>query len=407
MIQSLRIKLIALSMAALLLVLLIIMGSINVLNYRNIVREADQTLAILADNNGVFPRELPKEGGKPPFFSPELPFESRFFSVQMSEDGAVTSVDTGRIAAVDTASAISYAQSVWSGNANAGFAGNYRFIRQTAEDGAMKIIFLDCGRSLSTFRTFLTTSCGISLAGLLAVFLLITLFSGRIIKPVAQSYEKQKQFITNAGHELKTPLTIIDADAELLAMDLGENEWLQDIQLQSKRLAGLTNDLIYLSRMEEDQNQFQMIEFPFSDLVEEVTQSFGGLARKRERVLASRIQPMLTVRGDEKALRQLVSVLLDNALKHAAGEGEISLVLERQGRYLSLSVQNPAQLSRGDLPHLFDRFYRSNASRGMAPGGFGIGLSVAKAVVAAHKGKVTATMPDDTSLQITVLLPAV
>lgn len=407
MIKKLRIKFIALSMFSLLLVLFIIMGSINILNYQDIVKDADSVLSILKSNNGAFPKMEEPRGkhDSPKPLSPETPYESRFFSVLMSREGEVISVDTGKIAAVDTATAMEYAESLWERQENQGFIGDYRYTFQETDEGT-RIIFLDCGRTLSTFRSFLFTSCGISLLGLLAVFTLLALLSGRIIKPFSESYEKQKRFITDAGHELKTPLTIIDADADVLSMEFGENEWIQDIQSQTKRLASLTNDLILLARMDEGTKQVQKIDFPFSDLASEMVQSFQALALQQNKTFSSRIQPMLSLCGDEKSLRQLLSILLDNALKYSDPEGAISLSLEKSGKSIRLTVFNTVEnISPESLPHLFERFYRADPSRNSQTGGYGIGLSIAKAIVTSHKGKITASSPDGRSLQVVVVLP--
>ena len=407
MIKKLRIKFIALSMFSLLLVLFIIMGSINILNYQDIVKDADSVLSILKSNNGAFPKMEEPRGkhDSPKPLSPETPYESRFFSVLMSHEGEVISVDTGKIAAVDTATAMEYAESLWERQENQGFIGDYRYTFQETDEGT-RIIFLDCGRTLSTFRSFLFTSCGISLLGLLAVFTLLALLSGRIIKPFSESYEKQKRFITDAGHELKTPLTIIDADADVLSMEFGENEWIQDIQNQTKRLASLTNDLILLARMDEGTKQVQKIDFPFSDLASEMVQSFQALALQQNKTFSSRIQPMLSLCGDEKSLRQLLSILLDNALKYSDPEGAISLSLEKLGKSIRLTVFNTVEnISPESLPHLFERFYRADPSRNSQTGGYGIGLSIAKAIVTSHKGKIAASSPDGRSLQVVVVLP--
>lgn len=406
MIQKLQSKFIAVSMLSLLLVLLVIMGSINLLNYRGIVENADAILAILEANNGVFPKMNDhKGGGYPPAISPELPYEARYFSVLMDNYGTVIAVDTGKIAAVDAKASIEYAQSVLERGKQRGFYGDYRYTQQHS-GSEIRVIFLDCGRNLSTFRTFLLTSCGISLLGLLAVFCLMLLFSGRIIKPVSESYEKQKRFITDAGHEIKTPLAIINADVDVLELDLGENEWLQDIQKQTDRLAELTNSLICLSRMEEDPNQFQMIDFPVSDVVSETVQSFQTLAKIQGKTFTFRIQPMLSLHGDEKAIRQLLSILLDNALKYCGEAGVVSLSLERQGRAIRLCVFNTAEsISPENLGHMFDRFYRADPSRNSKTAGYGIGLSIADAIVAAHKGKIAASSQDGHSLLISVIFP--
>ena len=409
MIRKLRAKLIIASLLSLLLVLSVIIGVAGVLNYTSLVSDADSVLAILRENDGTFPLGDPP-GGKDRFregrrFSPELPYESRYFTVFLSESGSVISVNTGKIAAVDTSTAIDYAVEAVASGAARGFADDYRFTVYASGEET-HVVFLDCGRELGSFRSFLATSAAVSAAGLLAVTLLLNFFSGRIVKPFSENYEKQRRFITDAGHELKTPLTIIDADAEVLEMDLGENEWIGDIRTQTKRLAELTNSLILLSRMEE-QPRMEKIEFPLSDVVEETVETFQALARTRGKTLSSRVQPMLSMNGDEKAIRQLLTILLDNAVKYADEGGRIEAVLEKQKNTLRLSVFNTAEsVSRESLAHLFDRFYRADASRNSGTGGYGLGLSIASAVVAAHRGKISASSPDGKSLRITAVFPA-
>lgn len=366
MIKKLRIKPILVSMLSLLVVLLAIVGSINLLNVHRMTGEADGVLDILAENDGRLPmqEEFTDLEDSPEYASPEVPYESRYFFVLLDEDEGVIATNIERIAAVDQETAVEYAQAA-----------------------------LD--------------SLWISLLGMLAVFLLMMLASGRIIKPVSDSYEKQKQFITDAGHEIKTPLAIIDADAGLIEMENGSSEWLQDIQTQVRRLTGLTNDLIYLARTEEAQGRQEMLDFPLSDMVEEQVRSFQALAIQNNRQFISHIQPMLTLHGDEKMIGQLVSILLDNAIKYSDAGGEIRVMLEKQGRAVHLSVFNTVEsINQQELGHLFDRFYRTDRSRNSKTGGYGIGLSIASAVTAAHKGKILAASRDGHSLLITVILPA-
>lgn len=408
MIRRLRIKLVAVSMLSLFLVLFLIVGAVNLVNYRDILREADETLALLAENQGRFPKPEDDfhrgDGRFPRDQSPELPYESRFFSVLLEPPEKVVTVDTGRIAAIDSDKAIAFAREVSRSGKTSGFHGAYRFL--CVQEGELqRVIFLDCTRGLSTFRTFLLGSCAISACGLLAVFLLMLLLSRRIVKPFSENYEKQKQFITDAGHELKTPISIIDADTEVLAMELGENEWLQDIHKQSSRLASLTSDLIYLSQMEEA-HCLQMLDFPFSDLVEETAQSFLAPAKTQSKTLGIQVEPMISLCGDEKALAQLVTQLLDNALKYAPENGWVKLNLSKTGKSVRLTVENAAQdVQEDQLPHFFDRFYRGDKARSSQTGGYGIGLSIAKAIVQAHKGKITASTRDGASILITVTLP--
>lgn len=305
---------------------------------------------------------------------------------------------------VDTATAIDYAQSVADGGRTQGFAGDYRYTVY-ALGSETHIIFLDYGREMSSFRSFVFTSAAVSAAGLAAVMLLLVFLSARIVRPFSENYEKQKRFITDAGHELKTPLTIIDADAEVLEMDIGKNEWLTDIRTQTKRLAQLTNSLIQLSRLEE-QPRTEKIEFPLSDVAEETVETFQALARTRNKQLSARIQPMISLCGDEKAIRQLLTILLDNAVKYSGEEGRIELALERQKNTVRLSVFNTAPcVPRESLAHLFARFYRADQSRNSRTGGYGLGLSIAAAIAAAHRGRIWASTQDETSLLITVQLP--
>lgn len=391
-------------MCSLMAVLGLILGGINFLYYREVVSDSDDTLEFLMENGGTFPKQ--EWENEKVAFSPELPYESRYFSVDLSEDGTVQSSDTGQIAAVDFSMAVRYAKSILKSGKTQGFVGNYRYLVSDDAD-KVQIVFLDCGRTLSGFWRFLVISVWVAAFGLVAVFILIFLFSKRIIRPMSENYEKQKRFITDAGHEIKTPLTIIDADADVLEMELGENEWLADIRNQTRRMTALTNDLIYLSRMEEAKNGMPMIDFPLSDVTEEVADSFVMMAKAQNKKFTSSIEPYLTLHGDEKSIRQLISVLLDNALRYADPEGVISLELEKKGRNIRLSVYNTtAHISQEDTAHLFERFYRSDKSRNSDTGGYGIGLSIASAVVTAHKGKITAATKDERSLLITAVFPA-
>lgn len=423
MIKRLRRKLIVACMVSLTIVLVVILGGVNLMSYTKVVCDADAVLALLHDNDGVFPKNhsrqtagtVPPDGELPGKkgslgqrgLSPETPYESRFFSVRLDQAGQVIGTDTDQIAAVDEAEAAACAQSVFASGRSSGFLGDYRYLLCEGEQGSL-IIFLDCGRSLSGFRTTLLTSVLLALLGLLSVFVLLLLLSRRMVRPVAESYEKQKRFITDAGHELKTPMTIISADADLAEMECGENQWISDIRRQAQRLTGLTNDLIYLSRMDEEQPKLQRIEFPLSDVAEEMAQSFQSLAKSQEKEFSVYIQPMLPFTGDEKAIRQLLSILLDNALKYSPVGGHLELRLEKQGRAIALAVSNTSAqpVDRDKLPHLFDRFYRTDQSRNSETGGYGLGLSIARSIVLAHKGKIRAESADGQTLTFLIHLPA-
>lgn len=393
MLQKLRIKFVALAMCVLFIVLAIIIGTVNLLNYRHIVTSSDSTLEILMENDGKFPDAFGMRGK--PFRrmeSAETPFETRFFTIRLDKGENVLYVDTMKIAAITEDDVVSYAKQALNSKKDRGFIGDYRYAVQEKPTEHL-IVFLDCGRLLNAVKSFLMISAGISLAGYGIVFVFLYIFSDRIVKPIADGYEKQKQFITNVGHDLKTPLTIIDADTDIPEMDYGENEWCQDIKKQTKRLTGLIQELIFLSRMEEKGNQFQMIDFPISDIVSETAQSFESRALTLEKNLVIQVEPFLSYCGDEKSVRQLVTILLDNALKYSDDRGSIVLSLTKTERILRLTVENTCPpIAAEDMKYLFGRFYRTDKSRNSQTGGYGIGLSVAKAIVEAHKGTVKAIM---------------
>ena len=434
MIRKLRVRFIILSTASLLLLLGIIVISSSVLTYRELVENADRVLAMLAEN-GVHPLpELPPEqvrfpgtdaekrdkefmgpfGRRP--LSPESMYEARFFAVVLSAEGQVLRVDTQRLVMVDETEAGDYGEAAYRKKGARGFIGEFRYQKLTGEnsdsDHEMCVLFLDCGRNLFTFKHSLMINCLISFLGLVAVFIVIVVISGKIVRPVSESYEKQKQFISVAGHEIRTPVTIIDADAELLAMEIGDgNEWLQDICKQTKRMAVLTDNLLTLSRMDEHRQQYTMIDFPISDVVEETVLSFQALAHSWNRNIMTEIAPMLSFHGDEGSVRQLVGILLDNAIKYIreqadGGCEDILLKLGKKGRSLCLSVSNSSEpVSEEQLKRFFERFYRTEQSRDSETGGYGLGLSIARSIVEAHRGKITASAPAAGTVRITVVLP--
>lgn len=424
MLKQLRRRFVTVAMLAVTIVLAIIVGFINITNYSSVLDDIDSTLAMLKNNDGRLQPSSsqkqtpePKEnadtasGTKKPSVpssstarETEKPYTTRYFSVRLDEAGEYTS-DTENIAAVDHGTAVSMAESVLASGKDKGFLGTYRY-SLSQKDTSTRFIFLDCSKELLTVQNYLWSSCIVSLAGMFAVFLLLLAISGQVIRPLTQSYEKQKQFITDAGHELKTPLTIIRADIDILSDDLPENEWLEDICLQTERLSELTNRLIYLSRMDEDKNSLSFIPFPLSDLVSETVQSFQAVASTQGKELMLETQPMLSMTGDENSIRQLLSILLDNALKYALPDRAIQVTLHRKGQHQVLTVTNQADgLKQGGMDYLFERFYRSDLSRNSQTGGYGLGLSIAKSIVAAHRGQIHAHSPDGKALIITVQLP--
>lgn len=409
MIKSLRRKFIIIAMCSLVAVLGIIIAIINIANYHKINQSADVLLDILAENGGDFPKEefthdSAPAGQKPPGhqLSPEDPFATRYFTVTLRADGSIYSVNTGRIAAVSAETAAAYAEELYKKGRSSGYCDRYKY-RMVSGEGEVQYIFLDCGKDISTFYSFLLASILVSTAGILLVFVLVLFFSKIAVKPVAESYAKQKQFITDASHEIKTPLTIIEANTEVLEMEKGESEWIESIRNQIKRLCSLTDKLVLLSRMEEERVVLRMTDFSLSDAVYETAKPFEAVAAAKNRTFTMNVQEGISLHGDEGAIRQLVSLLLDNAMKYSEENGFVSLCLQTDGRSRELILKNSVEkIQTGKLDILFERFYRRDASRNSETGGYGIGLSAAKAIVLAHKGRITAKSEDGHSITFTV-----
>ncbi len=431
MIRRLRRQFIIVAMCSTFAVLAVIVGSLNAASYLGIVRRADRILDMLAENEGRFPEDypgrerLPGSGrekdrhrpvqeffGAPDAFlefTPETPYDTRFFSVRLDERGEVVSVDTGRIAAVETGEAIQYAQEIRKARSGSGFVGSYRYLNQTAGENAEgRIIFVDCGRDLAAFRNLLFTSAGVSLIGLSAVFALVFVFSGRVFAPVEESYRKQKRFITDASHELKTPLTVISANVDILELEGRESQWTASIRNQVKRLGRLTEQMVQLSGLEEEERPV-FVPCDLSRIVAETAAVFDPMVCAGGRSLKLEVEQGVICRGDGDKLVQMVELLLENALKYASDPGEIRLSLKSAGGRARLVLWNTVEegsgIEPGSLDMLFERFYRPDASRNSGTGGSGIGLSIVKAIVRQHGGKITAKSEDGRSVSFEISLP--
>lgn len=468
MIKTLRKKFIAIAMLSTALVLFIIIGAINIANYINTNANLDARLELIAYNGGTFPdmnddgsapavpdisseapdssttdmapapdgstvpndstvsdgSTAPDDSMVPPapdsgsYFDDqygrhgidkETPFETRYFSVLLYANGNVSTIDTGKIASVSTSEAGDYATSLYGKGKTKGFIDQYKYLSvsttNTNGDNMVLYVFINCSKELMTIRTYALASIGISIIGLLVVFVLVCFFSKTVTKPMAESYEKQKRFITDASHEIKTPLTIIDANTEVLEMMEGENEWTVSIRKQIARLTALTEKLVFLSRMDEDSTRLEMLEFNISDAILDTAMPFETVAESKGKTLDISVAPDINYTGSETNIRQMVSLLLDNAIKYSSENGSIRLNFSTNGKLKTLSVWNTVdEIETGKLDYLFERFYRIDKSRNSKTGGFGIGLSVVQAIVQAHNGKVSAKSEDGKSIEFTISL---
>lgn len=394
MLKKMRWRFIGAAMAAFFAVVLTLLCLINIWNYHSVTTQQDSTLQRLLEVEHRS-QERPFLSGKPPFdsvgsFSPEVPYMIRFFSVHYDRQGTVYYINQNYIASISAVEAQSYANHVLTKHATQGYYKGYRYLIDRTED-TTSVLFLNSEKELQSTTSLLWITVVIAAVSLCIVFLLVFLLSGRAITPYLRNIETQKQFITNAGHELKTPLTAISTSADVLSMEEPENEWVQNIQLQSARLSKLITNLVTLSRLDEENPLPSRVEFSLSDILWELSEPFVSLSRAKGKTYIYTIEDALTLNGDPATVQQMVSVLLDNALKYSSAGGTITLNARRDGKRIELTVENtcdtPEQI---DTARLFDRFYRGDESHSNRVNGTGIGLSIAKATAEAHGGTITA-----------------
>jgi signal transduction histidine kinase len=335
--------------------------------------------------------------------SPETPFETRYFSVKLDTDGNVTETDTSKVVAVDDALAVRYAKNVMSGKKETGYISTYRFMRSETENGHI-CVFVDANRELESFSFFLVSSLLISLLGILVVFVIVISLSDVALKPIIESYEKQKRFITDAGHEMKTPLTVITANTEIIELEGGESQWTQGIKSQVSKLASLTEKLVILSKMEEGA-KLDMVNFSLSDALFDTCAQYRSIAISKDVSFNLDIIEGVSLLGHEGEIRRCASLILDNAFRYADQGGTVEVVLQKYQGNVEMRFTNTTDgVEKGSLDRWFDRFYRTDLSRNSDTGGSGIGLSVVKAIVLAHGGTVKAFSHDGKKVEFVITI---
>ncbi|MGN0483008.1 MAG: response regulator [Lachnospiraceae bacterium] len=336
-------------------------------------------------------KDGPDHGGKIPRKSMEQ-YEKHFFVVTCDEDG-IWEVDLEESDCIDENHAIELAKQVVDTKAESGYLRPYKYLIQKT-GGETSIYFLDCSTELMTARMLLFLSIIVGCVGLGVVFLFSFFISKKAVEPLKKSMEEQKRFITDAGHELKTPVAVISTNMELLKMDLKEeNEWVESTRRQVTKLRNLIADLISLSKLEENQKELNLVPLSFSQVISDNVEVYEMMAEAEGKELTASVEPQVWVNADETTFRQIFTILFENAVKYSNDYSKIEAVLEKKGKKAVFLIRNDWKhnIKTEELEKVFDRFYRGDQSRNRAgrKTGYGLGLSIAQTAVQKNRGKLT------------------
>ena len=338
--------------------------------------------------------DVPKDISDGPHFEDKPVFQlSTFYSVAISDSGEILAVDNSDRNVYEDAELEEYAVEITESNKNKGVKGNLIYL--ASDKGSYTLVaFMDNTVMKESMTTLFRYTLVFGSAAIIALFFVAIFLARRIVQPLEESYQKQKQFISDAGHELKTPVSVVSANAELLAREIGENQWLANIQYENERMGKLVGQLLELARTENVAPQTEHLDL--SRLVGGEALPFESVAFEKGLELNCNIVNGLFVTGNGTQLKQLVSILLDNAIRHGTGGGEVTLQLKEERNHAKLSVINDGdEIPPEQQTQLFDRFYRVDAARNGEDKHYGLGLAIAKAIVTAHKGKINVLCYND------------
>lgn len=389
------------------LIILAITGSVflivTTVSYIVLTSHVDKTINLIIDNDGYLPEYRDIRESIAQVLTDESTAFSKYFSVKVGYNGRIIEADVEYMPDLDVNEAQEILDEVLSKDKSVGYYNNYRY-KIADKDNYRLIVFLDCEEEIETLRSSIAKSITIITFGLIIIFIVISVLTKRILKPIIANIENQKQFITNAGHELKTPLAVIMADVDVLEMTMGEeNEWVNSIKSQANRLNVLVKSLLSLSNIEEGKQEFHTTQFSITKVIKESIQDFKALLQNKNVIFDD--SKDVIINADLNMIKQLITIFLDNGIKYTPDNGIIEIKAEKQGKNVKLEFSNTCENARSiNTKKLFERFYRGDKSRNKTKEGYGIGLSIAKSIVDIHKGKISAFITKDDGICFRVII---
>lgn len=408
MIHRLRRKFLILAFAAVVLILAGALGLINGITYMKMRSEVNTLLTAIVQNDGIMPSHQPGTSTEswlsdPEWYNdtPEFAHQTRYFSVIMDESGKIRRLNLSNISAFNELQALEIARSLADSTQSQGLFKNkrasYCYSVTPRTDGGKLVVVMDCTRDVGAVDAFMRYSLRFGLVCVLLYMLVLMFLSNYAIRPFVENVASQKRFITNAGHELKTPIAIISANAEALELISGKSQWTDNILFQVKRVTRLINELIMLAKMgEKNERELKKETMDISHTFTEVVQSFAPVVEGEKKKLVTEIQPDILAETDPKYLYEIFTILLDNAAKYCDDGGTIRARLETHGKQgFRAQVSNDYKNGAGvDYSHFFERFYRGDESHNSKKAGYGIGLSMAEEATRLLGGKIQVEYKD-------------
>ncbi len=408
MLNKLRWKFVLVNMLLVTLVLTIVFAAVLASSYHRLEMDSTQAMErVMRSGDTDFPkREI--GGGKPPNEKEPRKMMTAAFYVELNGDNSVKEIFGEEVTVTDESALEAIVSNALAQEKSSGIirGENLRFLVQGS-----RIAFADRTNEIESLTSLLETSALVGFFGLLAFFV-ISLFLARwALRPIEKSWKQQRQFVADASHELKTPLTVILANMGIVLSHREETvqsqiKWLEYTQAEASRMKELVGSLLFLAQADDMQEALTLSEVNFSDVVWSSVLPFESVAFEQNKTLTSEIAENIVIQGDEDRLRRLTAILLDNAVKYSDEGGTITLRLQTAQDKAVLTVHNTgAQIPAGQLSHIFERFYRVDSSRTRAQGGYGLGLSIAQSIVEAHHGKI-GVQSGSQGTAFTVALPA-
>lgn len=400
--KKLRKKFIYFSVGIIFFVLLSVSSFINISNLFTIRERSDILLNILAENDGEFSKTIDKSDIEilKNRLTPKITLSNRFFAVKTDIEQNVITVNTVDLYLTSSKDAVEYAKKALKTGKTTGYIDRFKYkIKKT--DYGLLIVFIDLSSDFDNFYYTLKNSFLISFVVLILVSVISFLLSKKVVSPMVKAYEKQKSFITDASHELKTPLAIINTNTDVIEMENGASKWTLSIHKQVERLNELVKNLISLAKLEEE--EIQKTNFSLSDIIYEISNDYEEVCKNINRELKLNIEKNIQINADEKLIRKLITILIENAVKYSKENTQIKLNLEKQNKKIIFTIENEADnLKIKKYDELFERFYRADFSRNRKTGGYGIGLSIAQSIAIKHKTKIQAESLDGKTIKFSI-----